>query len=237
MNLRNATFTKCKFNHVTFNRLPEISIKEKEEGYQIAYGGIKMPIMTQDQHNVYNHICVGWTKPIGDKVYIYDKDTHALYKKYFNNESYNICNVHRNYWSGHEISHVDFVDSCMENTTINEIKFLHGSFDGVIVDNVTFNDVEFDDYIIKNTIFNHCKFNKVTFYKNSLTGNQFNQCSFDNGYFWECRISKSNQFNHANGKKIVFQLTKMDRNILTLFDKTEVKLSFCQDFSGKLIYE
>ena len=41
MNLRNTTFTKCKFNHVTFNRLPEISIKEKEEGYQIAYGGLK----------------------------------------------------------------------------------------------------------------------------------------------------------------------------------------------------
>ena len=217
MKLRNATFNKCKFNNVTFNRLPAISFTEKEEGCQIAYGGVKMPIMKQDPYNAYNHICVGWTKPIGDKIYIYDKDTHALYKKYFNNEVFNVCDVYKNFWNGYEINHVDFVDSDIENTIINDIKFLNGSLDGVIVKNVIFDNIEFDNYIITNTIFDNCQ--------------------FDDGYFWECRIGKSNRYKNVTGKKMVFQTTKMDRQMLNLFDKKEIKLSLCQDYNGRVIHE
>lgn len=236
MKLRNAKFNRCNFNNVIFNRLPKLNTGV-EEGYKFVRGGIKLPLMTQDPDNVYSHICVDYTKPIGEGVHIYDEKLHQRYKKYFNGQTITNGDVYKNYWSGHEISHVDFESTTISNTIIKDINFMFGSFIDTNVSNVVFDKVEFDSITLDATIFKNYRFNHVTFTNCGLMINHFINCTFDDGYFRECVISGMNRFDNIQGKKMVFQNTKMPREMMTLFDKKEVKISMCYDRGGKLIYE
>lgn len=186
--LRNAEFTKCKFNNLTFinNEKP---ITSKEEGYHIRETRISVG---------YNGFGIGGTTGFLGNYAIYDNELHKSYRIYTNDKDYVQGNIYDNV-----IHRVKFINSVIELSNINKITFSKTDFDNTELLNNTFNGTIFEGAVFSESYIADCNFSDVqfafksnctftdtTFEKVIFTNSMLETCIFHNCVFRSCTFDK-----------------------------------------------
>jgi hypothetical protein len=233
--LRNTSFTKCRFVNLEFIKHPA-PIHNEEEGRITQDGEFRFPLMTWDPNNAYNSICVGHSKPISSKISYYDKDLHETFKSYHENQEYNEVDVYKSFWSGHEIYCVDFLNSTVESTNMEQIHFKFGLSVNTIFSNMKFKNLNFEEMKIKNSIFKNCVFDTCQFDNAEFIKTQFINCEFDNHGFRNIN-NLDVEFIDSKFNRSYFQICRIPLNIFKRCKANNVDVICCGDINNKWLSE
>lgn len=209
--LRNTSYTKSIFYKLKFNMLKEPE-NTLEEGYDFQKTTLSIPIPTQGPHNVYSSIDSGERLTLKDVNFAsYDPILHQQYKQFYKFEVYNHVDVFKTWGSQVEVSHVDFNECYIQHTRM-KVDFFK----------VTFTDTTIENVLFKNGEFNGCRFTHTSFINCQFKNCTFNNCTFDCVVFKDCDMDKTFIKNcHLSGRFIncyllvSFDYTEM---YLNLFD-------------------
>lgn len=191
--LRNTKFTNTLFNQLTFSiKVPKST---KKEGYRKTKWNMSFPMMEQDPHNAYSHVCTGWSKPIKEVDFqYYDQKLHEQYKKYVNGGCFNQAVIYSNSFTN-AIYLVDFENCTFIKTNLNmeliKVKLLNSTFnDGKIIGHEIINSNIISGKFINseiNTTFKDCKLKDVTFENCNVKINNIYSC-YENVTFIDCTV-------------------------------------------------
>lgn len=194
--LRNTTFTKSLFYKLKFNLQPE-PYRISSEGYLRQYGPISI------QTGEYNI-------NLKTNFSYYDEKLHQTYKKYYSNQSFNSVDVFKTYWGNYEIYCVEFNQSVIQSSQMNDY------FHKVIFSNCTIEDVRFSTNFTKskfiNTVFNKCHFAICLFDHHVFENVTFTDCVINHSNMKMCDLSvkfvncqfNNSSFNYCNIDHLIF---------------------------------